>query len=76
MLGFDASERSLEAAREHAREAGLEIDYRLALAEQFEPDATFDVVTADYAPTFDALGDEPDLVFALPDELLERLSGG
>jgi 2-polyprenyl-6-hydroxyphenyl methylase/3-demethylubiquinone-9 3-methyltransferase len=46
VLVFDASERSLEAAREHAREAGLEIDYRLALAEQFEPDATFDVVTA------------------------------
>ena len=46
VLGFDASERSLEAAREHAREAGLEIDYRLALAEAFEPDGTFDVVTA------------------------------
>lgn len=46
VVGFDASERSLEAAREHAREAGLELDYRLALAEQFEPDETFDVVTA------------------------------
>jgi len=46
VLGIDASERSLEAAREHAREAGLEIDYRLALAEDFEPDRTFDVVTA------------------------------
>jgi 2-polyprenyl-6-hydroxyphenyl methylase/3-demethylubiquinone-9 3-methyltransferase len=46
VLGFDASERSLEAACEHAREAGLEIDYRLALAEDFEPDGTFDVVTA------------------------------
>lgn len=46
VLGFDASERSLEAAREHAREAGLEIDYRLALAEDFKPDRTFDVVTA------------------------------
>jgi 2-polyprenyl-6-hydroxyphenyl methylase / 3-demethylubiquinone-9 3-methyltransferase len=46
VLGLDASERSLEAAREHAREAGLEIDYRPAPAEQFQPDATFDVVTA------------------------------
>jgi 2-polyprenyl-6-hydroxyphenyl methylase/3-demethylubiquinone-9 3-methyltransferase len=46
VLGIDASERSLETAREHAREAGLEIDYRLARAEDFKPDRTFDVVAA------------------------------
>lgn len=46
VVGFDASQRSIEAAREHAREAGLEIDYRQALAEDFEPDRTFDAVTA------------------------------
>lgn len=46
VVAFDASERSLEAAREHAREAGLKIDYRLALAEEFEPEGHFDAVTA------------------------------
>jgi 2-polyprenyl-6-hydroxyphenyl methylase/3-demethylubiquinone-9 3-methyltransferase len=46
VVAFDASERSLEAAREHAARAGLEIDYRLATAEEFKPEGEFDAVMA------------------------------
>jgi 2-polyprenyl-6-hydroxyphenyl methylase/3-demethylubiquinone-9 3-methyltransferase len=47
VVAFDASERSLQAAREHAREAGLRIDYRVSTAEEFDPgDQPFDAVMA------------------------------
>jgi len=46
VLGFDASRRSLGAAIEHARRAGLAIDYREGLAETFEPEEQFDAVMA------------------------------
>jgi 2-polyprenyl-6-hydroxyphenyl methylase/3-demethylubiquinone-9 3-methyltransferase len=46
VVAFDASERSLEAAREHAQRAGLRIDYRLARAEEFRPEGEFDAVMA------------------------------
>lgn len=46
VVAFDASERSLQAAREHAHQGGLRIDYRIALAEDFRPDGTFDAVMA------------------------------
>jgi 2-polyprenyl-6-hydroxyphenyl methylase/3-demethylubiquinone-9 3-methyltransferase len=46
VVGFDASARSLEAAREHARQSGLDIDYRFARAEEFDPGETFDAVIA------------------------------
>jgi 2-polyprenyl-6-hydroxyphenyl methylase/3-demethylubiquinone-9 3-methyltransferase len=46
VTGIDASERNVAVARAHAAEAGLEIDYRCAAAEQLlaEGDAPFDVV--------------------------------
>ena len=45
VTGIDPSERSLEAARAHARTAGLAIDYLQATGEHIPfPDATFDVV--------------------------------
>jgi len=46
VLGLDASLRSLHAAIEHARQAGLAIDYREGFAETFEPEEQFDVVMA------------------------------
>jgi 2-polyprenyl-6-hydroxyphenyl methylase/3-demethylubiquinone-9 3-methyltransferase len=46
VVAFDASPRSLEAAIEHARQSGLEIDYRHAFAETFEPGEQFDAVMA------------------------------
>jgi 2-polyprenyl-6-hydroxyphenyl methylase/3-demethylubiquinone-9 3-methyltransferase len=47
VVAFDASPGSLEAAKEHARKAGLQIDYRYATAEQFDPsDQQFDAVMA------------------------------
>jgi 2-polyprenyl-6-hydroxyphenyl methylase/3-demethylubiquinone-9 3-methyltransferase len=46
VVAFDASESSLDAAREHAKRAGLQIDYRLSTAEQFHPDREFDAVMA------------------------------
>jgi 2-polyprenyl-6-hydroxyphenyl methylase / 3-demethylubiquinone-9 3-methyltransferase len=46
VVAFDASERSIDAAREHAKQSGVEIDYRLAHAEEFDPTETFDAVMA------------------------------
>lgn len=47
VVGADASEEAIEAARAHADEMGLEIDYRAATAEALaEEGASFDVVTA------------------------------
>jgi 2-polyprenyl-6-hydroxyphenyl methylase/3-demethylubiquinone-9 3-methyltransferase len=47
VVAFDASPRSLQAAKEHAREAALQIDYHLARAEEFDPgDQQFDAVMA------------------------------
>ncbi len=46
VVGVDPSPGSLEAAREHARKEGLEIDYREAYAEAFETDEAFGVVMA------------------------------
>lgn len=47
VVGADASGEAIEAARAHADEAGLEIDYRAATAEALaEEGASFDVVTA------------------------------
>ncbi len=46
VVGIDASAGSLEAAREHARQSGLDIDYRFARAEEFDPGETFDAVIA------------------------------
>jgi 2-polyprenyl-6-hydroxyphenyl methylase/3-demethylubiquinone-9 3-methyltransferase len=46
VVAFDASERSLDAAREHAKRGGLQIDYRLSKAEEFQPDGEFDAVMA------------------------------
>jgi 2-polyprenyl-6-hydroxyphenyl methylase/3-demethylubiquinone-9 3-methyltransferase len=46
VVAFDASERSLEAAREHAKRGGLRIDYRLSTAEEFQPEGEFDAVMA------------------------------
>jgi 2-polyprenyl-6-hydroxyphenyl methylase/3-demethylubiquinone-9 3-methyltransferase len=45
VTGVDPSEQSLEAARAHARQEGLAIDYRQATGEALPfPDATFDLV--------------------------------
>jgi len=45
VTGMDPSGPSLEAARAHAREQGLEIDYRQGVAEELPfPDGTFDLV--------------------------------
>ncbi len=45
VTGIDPSAKSLEAARSHARAAGLGIDYRQASGESIPfPDATFDLV--------------------------------
>ncbi len=45
VTGIDPSEKSLEAARSHARAAGLAIEYRQATGERIPfPDATFDIV--------------------------------
>jgi 2-polyprenyl-6-hydroxyphenyl methylase/3-demethylubiquinone-9 3-methyltransferase len=45
VTGVDPSERSLEAARTHAQQEGLAIDYRRATGEALPfPDATFDLV--------------------------------
>lgn len=45
VTGVDPSERSLETARAHARESGLEIDYRTGVGEDLPvEDAAFDVV--------------------------------
>ena len=46
VVGIDASERSLESARTHAAEQGLDIDYCYARAEEFVPDERFDAVMA------------------------------
>jgi 2-polyprenyl-6-hydroxyphenyl methylase/3-demethylubiquinone-9 3-methyltransferase len=45
VTGVDPSEKSLEAARAHARQEGLAIDYRRATGEALPfPDATFDLI--------------------------------
>ena len=45
VTGIDPSEKSLEAARAHARTAGLDIEYRQAPGERIPfPDGAFDVV--------------------------------
>jgi 2-polyprenyl-6-hydroxyphenyl methylase / 3-demethylubiquinone-9 3-methyltransferase len=46
VVGIDPSERSIEAAREHAAQHGLEIDYRVAYAEAIDSDESFDAVMA------------------------------
>jgi 2-polyprenyl-6-hydroxyphenyl methylase/3-demethylubiquinone-9 3-methyltransferase len=47
VVAFDASERSLNAAKDHARKAGLQIDYRLCKAEEFDPgEEPYDAVMA------------------------------
>jgi 2-polyprenyl-6-hydroxyphenyl methylase/3-demethylubiquinone-9 3-methyltransferase len=47
VVAFDASERSLQAAKDHARDAGLQIDYRLSTAEEFDPgEEPYDAVMA------------------------------
>ncbi len=47
VIGIDQSPRSIEVARQHARQGGLDIDYRLQTVEQLaEQEAgSFDVVT-------------------------------
>jgi 2-polyprenyl-6-hydroxyphenyl methylase/3-demethylubiquinone-9 3-methyltransferase len=47
VTGIDMAERSLEVARLHLHESGLDIDYRMVTAEDFAADnpASFDVVT-------------------------------
>lgn len=52
VTGVDPSERSLAAAREHARRSGLAIDYRRGRAEELSGaglEGTFDVVLAVHA---------------------------
>ena len=46
VVGFDASEGAIDRAREHAKEEGLEIDYRVAAAEDLDTDdaGKFDAV--------------------------------
>jgi 2-polyprenyl-6-hydroxyphenyl methylase/3-demethylubiquinone-9 3-methyltransferase len=47
VVAFDASERSLQAAKDHARQTGLQIDYRRSTAEEFDPgDQPYDAVMA------------------------------
>jgi 2-polyprenyl-6-hydroxyphenyl methylase/3-demethylubiquinone-9 3-methyltransferase len=46
VVGIDPSVLSIHAAREHAAQEGLDIDYRVALAETFETDDRFDAVMA------------------------------
>jgi 2-polyprenyl-6-hydroxyphenyl methylase/3-demethylubiquinone-9 3-methyltransferase len=36
LVAIDPSEKSLKAARDHARKEGLDIDYRHAFAESFK----------------------------------------
>jgi 2-polyprenyl-6-hydroxyphenyl methylase/3-demethylubiquinone-9 3-methyltransferase len=45
VTGIDPSEKSLEAARDHARQAGLAIEYRQGMGENLPfPDGTFEIV--------------------------------
>jgi 2-polyprenyl-6-hydroxyphenyl methylase/3-demethylubiquinone-9 3-methyltransferase len=45
VTGIDPSEKSLEAARAHAREAGLAIEYRQGMGERLPfPDSDFEIV--------------------------------
>ena len=44
VVGIDSSARSIDRAREHAAQAGLEIDYRVASTETFESEERFDAV--------------------------------
>lgn len=46
VVAIDASPGSVQGASEHAAHAGLDIDYRVALAETFEPGEQFDAVMA------------------------------
>jgi 2-polyprenyl-6-hydroxyphenyl methylase/3-demethylubiquinone-9 3-methyltransferase len=46
VVAFDPSTRSIEAAKEHAKASGLDIDYRVAFAEEFDPGEQFDAVMA------------------------------
>jgi 2-polyprenyl-6-hydroxyphenyl methylase/3-demethylubiquinone-9 3-methyltransferase len=46
VVGIDPSERSIEAARQHATHQGLGIEYRVAYAETFDTDERFDAVLA------------------------------
>lgn len=46
VVGVDPSERSLEVARDRARQQGLQIDYQFAYAETFRTDELFDAVFA------------------------------
>jgi 2-polyprenyl-6-hydroxyphenyl methylase / 3-demethylubiquinone-9 3-methyltransferase len=46
VVAIDPSKRSIEAARERARQLGLSIDYQVATAESFKTDARFDAVFA------------------------------
>lgn len=45
VTGVDASERAVDAARRHARAAGLDIDYRRGAVEELD-ERTFDIVLA------------------------------
>ena len=46
VVAIDASPGSIQGAIEHARAAGLDIDYSVALAETYEPARQFDAVMA------------------------------
>jgi 2-polyprenyl-6-hydroxyphenyl methylase / 3-demethylubiquinone-9 3-methyltransferase len=46
VVGIDPSPRSIEAARGHAKQQGLKIDYRVGTAEEFTTDKPFDAVMA------------------------------
>jgi 2-polyprenyl-6-hydroxyphenyl methylase/3-demethylubiquinone-9 3-methyltransferase len=46
VVGVDPSEKSIETARRHAAEQGLQIDYRHGFAENLPADEPFDVVFA------------------------------
>lgn len=46
VTGLDATAPAIAAAKQHAKQSGLEIDYRLSTIERFKPSAKFDVVVA------------------------------
>lgn len=72
VTGVDPSEPSLEAARRHARESGLPIDYRRGTAEAIPfPDASFDA-----AVCCDVLEHVPDVAAALRETARVLRPGG
>lgn len=46
VTGLDATAQAIAAAKQHAKQSGLKIDYRLSTIERFKPNRKYDVVVA------------------------------